>query len=82
DIPLPRYCYNSRHFLRVKQRNPLKLWHGKCQCAGGESDNKIYKNTIKHFHKNEHCPNEFETTYGLDKKEVVYCEKCYQAEVV
>ena len=82
NLPLPRLCPNCRHYQRIKQRNPLKLWHRQCQCAGVQSDNKIYQNTIKHFHEENHCPNEFETTYSPDRKEIVYCEKCYQQEVV
>ncbi|MEK7636035.1 MAG: hypothetical protein AAB405_03010 [Patescibacteria group bacterium] len=82
NLPLPRLCPNCRHYQRLKQRNPLKLWHRKCQCAGTQSDNKIYQNTINHFHNQEHCLNEFETTYSPDRPEIVYCEKCYQQEVV
>ena len=82
NLPLPRLCPNCRHYQRIKQRNPLKLWHRQCQCAGEKSDNKVYQNTIKHFHEENHCPNEFETTYAPDRKEIVYCEKCYQQEVV
>ena len=82
NLPLPRLCPNCRHYQRLKQRNPLKLWYRKCQCAGEKSENRIYQNTIKHFHENQHCPNEFETTYSPDRHEIVYCEKCYQSEVV
>lgn len=82
NLPLPRLCPNCRHYQRIKQRNPLKLWHRKCQCAGTQSDNKIYQNAIEHSHKQEHCLNEFETPYSPDRKEIVYCEKCYLAEVV
>ena len=31
---------------------------------------------------NEGCSNEFETSYSPDRPEVVYCESCYQKEVV
>jgi len=83
NIPIPRLCPNCRHYQRIKQRNPLRLWRRKCQCAGTHSDNKVYQNTIKHnHHDNNHCPNEFETTYAPERKEIVYCEKCYQEEVV
>jgi len=81
NIPLPRLCPNCRYSERIKQRNPLKLWKRKCGCAGEKSDNSIYKNTSKHFHENEHCLNEFETTYSPDRKEIVYCEACYNSEV-
>ena len=82
NLPLPRLCPNCRHYQRLRQRNPLKLWHRKCQCAGDKSDNKVYQNTIKHLHGTSHCPNEFETTYAPDRKEIVYCEKCYQQEII
>ena len=29
----------------------------------------------------EGCQNEFETPYALERKEIIYCEKCYQQEV-
>ena len=83
NLPLPRLCPNCRHYQRIKQRNPLKLWHRKCQCAGVDSDNKVYKNTTVHSHHGKnHCPNEFETSYSPEREEIVYCEKCYQDEVV
>ena len=81
NLPLPRLCPNCRHYQRIQQRNPLKLWKRKCQCDGTHSSNGIYKNTIEHFHGNNPCPNEFETTYAPDRPEIVYCEKCYQSEV-
>ncbi|MCC6323339.1 hypothetical protein IT400_00955, partial [Candidatus Nomurabacteria bacterium] len=30
---------------------------------------------------NEGCTNEFETSYAPERPEIVYCEKCYQAEI-
>src|SRR3989344_4014278 len=36
NLPLPRLCPNCRHYERLKQRNPLKLWHRSCMCAGGK----------------------------------------------
>ena len=84
NLPLPRLCPNCRHYQRIKQRNPLKLWHRKCQCAGLTSENKVYQNTADHVHhkKDEHCPSEFETTYAPERPEIVYCEQCYLREVV
>ena len=82
NLPLPRLCPNCRHYQRLKQRNPLKLWPRKCTCGGVKSDNNIYQNTSKHFHGSNHCLNEFETSYSSDRTEIVYCEQCYQSEVV
>lgn len=70
NLPLPRLCHNCRHYQRLEQRNPLKLWHRKCMCD---------KN---HSHHTGICPNEFETSYAPDRPEIVYCEQCYNSEVV
>ena len=82
NLPLPRLCPNCRHYQRIKQRNPLKLWKRKCQCAGAKSENQVYTNTIAHEHGNNRCDNNFETTYAPERPEIVYCEKCYLKEVV
>ena len=78
NLPLPRRCFNSRHYERSKYRNPYKLWHRQCMC-----DYEVYENTTKHqHHKEGKCPNEFKTSYAPDREEIVYCEQCYQNEVV
>jgi hypothetical protein len=82
NVPLPRLCPNCRHYERMKLRNPLLLWPRACQCAGAMSDNGVYANTTTHAHGTEHCPNKFETSYAPEKPKVVYCEQCYNAEVV
>jgi hypothetical protein len=87
NLPLPRLCPNCRHYQRLKQRNPLKLWHRRCQCNGAMSSQQLatgyqYQNTIAHFHGNDPCLNEFETSYSPERPEIVYCEQCYNAEVV
>ena len=82
NLPLPHLCPNCRHYVRFGKLNPLKLWHRECQCAGIKSDNNNYQNLASHYlHGEEHCPNEFETSYAPDRPEIVYCEKCYQQEV-
>ncbi len=57
------------------------MWHRKCQCAGAKSENGVYANTSKHDHGDNHCPNEFETSYAPGRPEIVYCEQCYNSEV-
>lgn len=77
-IPIPRRCFYCRHRSRFVLRNLSKLWHCQCMC-----DYSVYKNSAKHSHHLEgRCPNEFETPYVSDRPEIVYCEQCYQAEVV
>jgi len=34
NFTLPRLCPNCRHYHRLKQRNPFKLWHRKCMHEG------------------------------------------------
>jgi hypothetical protein len=34
NLPLPRLCPNCRHYERLSQRNPLKLWHRTCMKEG------------------------------------------------
>ncbi len=70
NIALPRYCPNCRHYKRLKQRNPLKLWYRSCMC-----------DKAGHFHGENKCIVEFETAYSPERRETVYCEKCYQQEV-
>lgn len=81
-VPLPRLCPSCRHYQRLQLKNPIRVWHRTCQCAGSGSDNNVYPNTAVHSHGAGHCPNEFETSYSPERKEIVYCEQCYQAEVV
>lgn len=88
NLPLPRLCPNCRHYQRIKQRNPLRLWHRTCQCAGQESRSTnqesgyVYTNTATHFHGPNPCPNELETSYSPERPEIVYCEQCYNAEII
>jgi len=69
NFPIPKLCPNCRHYERLAQRNPMKLWHRQCMC------NK------NHSHHTGRCSNEFETSYAPDRKEIIYCESCYNAEV-
>ncbi len=73
NLPLPRLCPNCRHYARLKQRNPLRLWRRKCMC-----DKTNHQN---HLSKDNPCSEEFETSYAPDRPEIIYCEKCYQQEV-
>jgi hypothetical protein len=70
-LPLPEFCPSCRHKKRVELKNPLKLWHRACMC-----------NQTTHAHGNNKCEVEFETSYAPDRPEKIYCEKCYQQEVL
>ncbi|MFA6274137.1 MAG: hypothetical protein WC662_03170 [Candidatus Paceibacterota bacterium] len=38
NLPIPHLCPNCRHYNRLKQRNPLKLWHRKCMKENCENE--------------------------------------------
>jgi hypothetical protein len=69
SLPIPKLCPNCRHYERLAQRKPLKLWHRQCMC-----------DKLNHGHADK-CLNEFETPYAPDRPEIIYCEQCYNAEV-
>jgi len=69
-VPIPRECPECRHLNRNKIAGERKLWKRSCMC------------TTKHSHHESKCPNEFETSYAPERKEIVYCEQCYNAEII
>lgn len=69
-IPLPHLCPKCRHYERVAKKNPMKLWLRTCSCI------------LSNHEHTDNCPNEFQTTYSPDRAEKVYCESCYQKEVL
>ncbi len=82
NIPLPRTCFNCRHNRRMQFRNPLELTERVCQCFGAGSEKGNYLNTVRHFHGDGKCPHIFKTSYASSRPEIVYCEECYNAEIV
>ncbi len=69
-IPLPRRCPECRHERRILSRGPNKLWSRSCMCG-----------LSNHDHEGT-CPNESETSYAPGRPEILYCEDCYQKEIV
>lgn len=68
NIPIPHRCFHCRHKARLAKRNPFKLWHRSCMKEGPRQGGAS-------------CTNEFETAYAPERAEIVYCEKCYLAEI-
>lgn len=77
-IPIPRKCFDCRHLERLHKRRPRTLWHRQCMCDRAE-----------HNHVGR-CAIEFETTYSPpegrastpERPELVFCQECYQKEIV
>ncbi len=70
-LPLPRLSSQERDHLRWEKTKPRHLWDRECACA-----------KQSHFHGASSCSNAFRTTHAPESPEIVYCEQCYQAEVV
>ncbi len=70
NVPLPRLHPDERHKRRLAKQNPMKLWDRQCMCS-----------QEGHDHQGK-CSNEFETSYAPERPEIVYCESCYQNEVI
>ena len=70
NIPIPRRCPDCRYRSRIFTRPPRQLWSRQCMCDKAGHDHS------------GHCPNQFETSYAPERKEIVYCEQCYNSEVV
>ncbi|MFH0819277.1 MAG: hypothetical protein V1898_04745 [Patescibacteria group bacterium] len=69
NISKPKKCFDCRHQARFKLENPHYLWKRQCMCT-----------QINHNHHGR-CSKEFETTYSSERKELIYCETCYQQEI-
>ncbi|MBU0731661.1 zinc-ribbon domain-containing protein, partial [Patescibacteria group bacterium] len=69
DLNNPTKCFKCRHRERLAKKNPRHLWHRQCECTKPDHDHT------------GRCPNEFETTYSPKRKELVYCENCYNKEI-
>lgn len=82
SIPLPRLCPDCRHARRFAARGPNHVWMRKCDCIGAGSAHGHYANTAEHFHEDGLCPNEFYSSYAAKGPETVYCEQCYNAEIL
>ncbi len=80
-LPLPHWCNDCRYERRISDRLTLHLYERSCMCGGEADETGVYKNTVAHQHGSEPCPEVFKTGYSPDRKEIVYCEKCYQQEV-
>ena len=66
--------FYKKHFIPI----PRKCFY--CR----NSERLKFENPFHLWHRkcmNNECKNEFETSYAPDRPEIVYCEKCYQAEV-
>lgn len=71
SVPVSRRCPSCRDKRRISLRAPRVLWTRQCMCEKSHPS-----------HPGGRCPNEFQTSYAPDRPETIYCEACYNAEIV
>ena len=81
-LALPRLCPNCRHYERVKNMAGCRLYSRNCMCDGVGSWGGAYKNKSVHIHGGGPCSDAFKTSYAPNRPEIIYCEQCYNVEVV
>ena len=80
-IPLPTLCPNCRHYGRLAERGGYELQKKKCSCAGISDTSGNYNNCGIHDHTGL-CGQDIVTVFSDELHPIVYCEKCYQKEIV
>lgn len=78
NLPLPRLCPNCRYYSLITSRYPIRYYKRTCDC----NHSTRYQNYTEHSHGNAPCQNTFTTTFSIEIPEMVYCEECYQKEVL
>lgn len=70
EVPIPDKCFFCRNLERQSLRGGYDLVHRTCDCD--------------HAHSNHagHCTNEFETFFTDREPRPIYCEECYQQELL
>ena len=70
SLPVPLHCQECRFARRLRLHNFPPLYPRQCMCA-----------VSSHGHAGR-CATKFETTYPPDSPGIVYCNPCYQEEVI
>ncbi len=69
-IPIPEACFFCRYAKREAMRGSFDLVNRQCDCSQESHEHEGY------------CNNTFETFFTNQESRPVYCESCYQKEVV
>lgn len=81
-LPIPQQCSECRHENRIADRFKINLYDGHCMCNGGEDETGQFKNTAKHTHGDTVCGQQFRTGFNPKDGNIIYCESCYQQEIM
>lgn len=81
QVPIPHISPAERIKNRISKLLPFRLYKRTCQCMGNK-ENEVYENSSKHSHGEGVCGKEIDTPYNSERPELVYCESCYQQEML
>ena len=70
SVPIPKKCFFCRHAAREKMRGGYDLINRQCDCS------------LKHPDHAGRCPNTFETFFTDKEPRPIFCEDCYQQELL
>lgn len=77
-LALSPFCPGCRFTQLMHLRTPMAIWQRQCMCT-----------QVDHIHASTssaqvptRCTTEFATTYSAERKELIYCEHCYQKTVL
>ncbi len=82
SLPIPSHCSECRHERRISDRFKISLYDNHCMCAGKKDETGQFTNTVQHIHGDVPCSELFRTGFNPKDGDIVYCEKCYQQEIV
>lgn len=69
QVYIPTQCHECRFAVMNTRRMLYQIWQRQCMCT-----------QVDHGHHSR-CLAEFDTSYSPERKEIVYCEQCYQKEI-
>jgi hypothetical protein len=79
SIPIPRFCHDCRYKEHIALRPPRTLFDGRCMCTHAEHGHRAVASAKA---DDLRCPVTFQTPYSPEAQRIIYCEQCYQKEVV
>ena len=82
QLPLPRTAIDVRNNKRLDFRLKNQTYTRQCDCDCSVSINGLYTNFTSHAFHEGRCKNVFMSGYNPEDNDIVYCEQCYQQEII
>ena len=82
QLPLPRTAIDVRNNKRLDFRLKNQTYTRQCDCDCSVSINGLHTNFTSHAFHEGRCKNVFMSGYNPEDNDIVYCEQCYQQEII